>query len=309
MVDKFLRDNPRIGSAKKLIVYTDSCGGQNRNNYVLAYFTTRICAGFHDSISWNFLLVGHTKFSPDRGFALVRNAEKKNTIRTMKHWINVINGIGEGEEGEYCTAEEMTEFRQWKALALPFNKFDGIKKLDVEELQFTKGRSNTCNVTYKLISETEFKQVCIKRTKMLKDLRDLSLDEVPDWPTEDILKENLPEPLLLIPLAFKRWQDLVKGIKTMVEPLSIQEQTEVLEYWENLRHVEQGNTESPQVEGNKRAKRTEVDRCSMQATAHAMASRARERERERYIERDRERYINRERLRKIFRERERERHM
>ena len=57
MVDLFLRDNVRIGNAKKLVVYTDSCGGQNRNNFVMAYFITRVCAGLHEEISWNFMIV------------------------------------------------------------------------------------------------------------------------------------------------------------------------------------------------------------------------------------------------------------
>ena len=70
----------RVNSARKLAVYTDSCSGQNRNKFMHAYFIHRICAGYHDEISWNFMAVGHTKFSPDRGFALIRNAQKKRTF-------------------------------------------------------------------------------------------------------------------------------------------------------------------------------------------------------------------------------------
>ena len=279
MVDVFFRANPRIANAKKLIVYTDSCGGQNRNNFVLAYFATRICAGYHESISWNFLIVGHTKFSPDRGFALVRNEEKKNTILTMKNWIDVICKIGEQEEGEFCTAEEMLEFRQWKALSLPFKKFDGIQKLDVEEIVFTKGRSNSCNVSYKQVSQEEFKTIDIKRTKIGKDLRDLGFSEVPDWPTDQALKEeNLPEKIPLIPLSFNRWNELCKNMKQLVQSFNPEQQVEVLKYWENLPHLEQGGTEvlGQVVEGSRSFRRTELDRTAMQASAHAMASRVEE---------------------------------
>jgi hypothetical protein len=52
----------RANTAKRLVLYADSCSGQNRNKYVHAYLIHRICAGYHEEISFNFLAVGHTKF-------------------------------------------------------------------------------------------------------------------------------------------------------------------------------------------------------------------------------------------------------
>jgi hypothetical protein len=87
LLNKFFIDNPRVATAKQLIVYTDSCGGQNRNNLVLSYFCTRVCAGLHEEILWNFTIVEHTKFVSDHGFALVRNAQRQANIYTMAHWL------------------------------------------------------------------------------------------------------------------------------------------------------------------------------------------------------------------------------
>ena len=51
---------------------------------------------------------------------------------------------------------------------------------------------------------------------------------------------------------------------------------EVLEYWENLPHVEEGDQDSQQVESIKRMRRTKMDRTSMLASAHALSSRVEE---------------------------------
>lgn len=50
----------------------DNCVGQNKNNVVLHYLIYRVLAELHDNIELSFLMVGHTKFSPDGYFGLIR---------------------------------------------------------------------------------------------------------------------------------------------------------------------------------------------------------------------------------------------
>ena len=62
-------------------LHADNCTGQNKNNYFLWYLAWRIETGLHRSIKYSFLLVGHTKFGPDRGFGMIKKSYKVNLDR------------------------------------------------------------------------------------------------------------------------------------------------------------------------------------------------------------------------------------
>ena len=57
---------------KNLILQADNCSGQNKNNFLMQYLCWRIQQGLHSNIEYNFLLAGHTKFSPDRCFGIFK---------------------------------------------------------------------------------------------------------------------------------------------------------------------------------------------------------------------------------------------
>ena len=42
----------------------DNCTGQNKNNAMMNYLIWRVMTGRHTNITYPFLVVGHTKFSP-----------------------------------------------------------------------------------------------------------------------------------------------------------------------------------------------------------------------------------------------------
>ena len=46
-------------------VHADNCGGQNKNNCFLHYLCWRCLVGLNTSISYAFMMVGHTRFAPD----------------------------------------------------------------------------------------------------------------------------------------------------------------------------------------------------------------------------------------------------
>ena len=53
-------------------LHADNCGSQNKNNYVLWYWCWRVIHGLHESVRYSFLVAGHTKFSPDWCFGLMK---------------------------------------------------------------------------------------------------------------------------------------------------------------------------------------------------------------------------------------------
>jgi len=62
---------------------TDNCAGQNKNCYVMAYLMWRVLTGLHQEIKISFLLVGHTKFSPDWCFGLFKRLYRRTEIASL----------------------------------------------------------------------------------------------------------------------------------------------------------------------------------------------------------------------------------
>jgi len=230
----------RVANSHQLVVYTDSCSGQNRNKYVHAYLMHRVLAGYHEEISWNFMAVGHTKFSPDRGFALVRNAQKKHDIHTIHDWISIINDIS--PNGEYkCFGYEVPDdrFRDFKALfdetgIVPIQR---IKVLPISEIfysaTFAPDGRRQCTVRLRLSSDEELQQVPAFKSRLsAKELSDGG--SLPVWPDGSILQEGKLPPLLpRKPLTFDRHRQLLVNVEKFVGI-----SPEALEWWENLPHVE-----------------------------------------------------------------------
>ena len=58
-------------------LHTDNCSGQNKNRYIMQYLEWYVLSGLNISITLSFLIVGHTKFSPDWCFGLLKQAYRQ----------------------------------------------------------------------------------------------------------------------------------------------------------------------------------------------------------------------------------------
>ncbi len=75
---------------KKIILYADNCPGQNKNQTLVAYCCYLVQSlKRHPEIEINFMIVGHTKFSPDRHFGTVKKLIRRSGCRS------IINPVGE----------------------------------------------------------------------------------------------------------------------------------------------------------------------------------------------------------------------
>ena len=63
-----------------LHLHADNCSGQNKNCYVMEYLAWRVLVGLNKEITLSFLIVGHTKFSPDWCFGLFKQAYRRRKI-------------------------------------------------------------------------------------------------------------------------------------------------------------------------------------------------------------------------------------
>ena len=72
-------DNFTLGE-DNLYLHADNCVGQNKNNCVMAYLCWRVIVGLNKTINISFLPVGHTKFSPDGGFGIIKSKFRRNEV-------------------------------------------------------------------------------------------------------------------------------------------------------------------------------------------------------------------------------------
>jgi len=83
----FYLENLSLGEAE-VVLNVDNCVGQNKNQFMISYLCWRVLSGLH-KITLHFLVVGHTKFSPDyaggmfKKFSGVLHAQHRLTLRSV----------------------------------------------------------------------------------------------------------------------------------------------------------------------------------------------------------------------------------
>lgn len=76
---------------KHIHLHADNCIGQNKNNYVISYFCWRIMNGLNKSIKYSFLPTGHTKFSCDWSFGLIKKVLRHTPVSTIDDLVQVVS--------------------------------------------------------------------------------------------------------------------------------------------------------------------------------------------------------------------------
>ena len=66
-----------------LLLHADNCIGQNKNNVFIQYLIWRVATGRHISVQLSFMLAGHTKFTLDRNFGLIKKAYRQTQVDTI----------------------------------------------------------------------------------------------------------------------------------------------------------------------------------------------------------------------------------
>lgn len=75
---------------RRVSFHADSCGGQNRNQYVAAALMHHVQTSTIDEITLNFLETGHTQMECDSMHSAIENAKKNVKVYTIGEWCNVI---------------------------------------------------------------------------------------------------------------------------------------------------------------------------------------------------------------------------
>jgi hypothetical protein len=87
---------------KRVIIHADNCTGQNKNNAMIMYLAWRIANNLHEKITYSFMVAGHTKFTPDGFFGLLKLKLRHSEVDDIWDLVNVVK---ESTTGGYNIAQ------------------------------------------------------------------------------------------------------------------------------------------------------------------------------------------------------------
>ena len=116
-------------------LHCDNCSGQNKNKFMLWYFLWRVLHGLHTNVHVHFMISGHTKFSPDWCFGLLKQRFRRTPVSTLADIEEVVNlsTVTGVNKPQLIGSEDGTVFvptYDWQSFLEPYFKpLAGIKSL------------------------------------------------------------------------------------------------------------------------------------------------------------------------------------
>ena len=102
---------------KHLILYSDSCGGQNRNIKLTLMLKHYLASSNIESIEQKFFLSGHSYNSCDRNFGIIEKERKLHkVISRPSDWVNIIQSAKKREPKFTVTEMDSDDFFECETL-------------------------------------------------------------------------------------------------------------------------------------------------------------------------------------------------
>lgn len=145
MLDRFLQ--PESTTFRKLTVYADNCGGQNKNNHVLKYFLLLAHTGFFDEVHYKFFVRGHTKNSCDRGFGMLKKKLAHNDCWSLEQLQEILDAASIDTETDFLDKHD-APFTDFKAsISELYRNLPAIQKYQIFLMYHSKPGVVECRQT------------------------------------------------------------------------------------------------------------------------------------------------------------------
>ena len=154
MLHHFLQTH-NLGEAN-LHLHADNCSGQNKNRFVMQYLAWRVLVGLNKKITLSFLIVGHTKFSPDWCFGLFKQAYRRTKIGCLDDIVKVVESSAAVNHAQLVGTQDgevLVPTYDWaKFFDNPFKQkaFQGIKAM--HHVTFNHNKPGIAVVKYSVTS-------------------------------------------------------------------------------------------------------------------------------------------------------------
>ena len=125
-------------------LHSDNCTAQNKNNASMQYLMWHILTGKNESIELSFMLTGHTKFSPNRYFSLLKKVFQWSSVSKLSGIALVVKQSTKKDQNFHVTCEQpgvvyLREFSDSTEV-----QFNILKtNVDIEELSILPSKTHT----------------------------------------------------------------------------------------------------------------------------------------------------------------------
>ena len=90
-----------------ICLHADNCVGQNKNNTMVWYLVWRVVTGLSKACELNFMIPGHTRFSPDRFFGLIKRKFRRSKVSSLSQIAEVVESSTTGGQNKaYIIGDE-----------------------------------------------------------------------------------------------------------------------------------------------------------------------------------------------------------
>ena len=114
-------------------LHADNCSGQNKNATMVQYLLWRVMTGQHKEVTLSFMVVGHTKFSPDWCFGLLKKKYRRTKVGGLTDLVSVVNESASVNVAQLNGSEDgsvIVPTYDWQEYFATYcTKVKGIKKL------------------------------------------------------------------------------------------------------------------------------------------------------------------------------------
>ena len=77
--------------AEELCLHADNCVGQNKNNTMVWYIAWRVIINWSKACKLSLMIPGHTRFSPDRFFGLIKRRFRISQVSSLSQIAEVVD--------------------------------------------------------------------------------------------------------------------------------------------------------------------------------------------------------------------------
>ncbi|KAJ2952149.1 hypothetical protein O0L34_g4429 [Tuta absoluta] len=225
----YLKDVDERG-IKNLLLYCDSCCGQNRNKMVLAALNHFLQTSKNlEVIQINYLIPGHTYMPVDSVHAVIENEVRKLTVWSPSQWPNFIQTARKRPRPYEVNVLDHTDFLDFEELtakAFTPQLAKAIKFQQLRTVTFKKKVPNEITVKYSMQENAEIQKFQLHQ-KVLPTLRGKKSkgkgkekgkgkqrqeEEAIIQNQDDVMERTIMKPLYAerLPISERKYKDLKK---------------------------------------------------------------------------------------------------
>ena len=92
---------------EEICLHSDNCVGQSKNNTMVWYLVWRVVTGLSKACELNFMIPGHTRFSPDHFFGLIKRKFRRSKVSSLFQIAEVVESSTTGGQNKaYVIGDE-----------------------------------------------------------------------------------------------------------------------------------------------------------------------------------------------------------